>query len=114
MYDAQFDRINMFSKTEISKLRLYTSALIAYLLLALGIYVFIIRPEMENYKQDYLNIIIKGMILGLVVYGVYNGTNGSTIKEWGTKEFIVDTVWGTMLSGTLAVTSVYLVKYFDL
>ncbi len=114
MYDKQFDRINKCSKTEISKLRVYSSALIAYLLLALGIYVFIIRPEMDNYKQDYLDIIIKGMILGLVVYGVYNGTNGATIKEWGTKEFIVDTVWGTMLSGTLAVTSVYLVRYFDL
>ena len=114
MYDRQFNRINKCSETQMSNLRVYSSAIIAYLLLALGIYVFIIRPEMDNFKQDYLSIIIRGMILGLVVYGVYNGTNMATIKEWGTKEFIADTVWGTMLSGTLAITSVYLVRYFDL
>lgn len=114
IYDKQFNRINKCSNNEISNLQVYSSAIIAYLLLALGIYIFIIRPEMNTYKQDYLNIIIQGMILGLVVYGVYNGTNMATIKEWGVKEFIIDTVWGTILSGTIAGSSVYIVRYFDL
>ena len=110
MYNEQFKRINECSKTKISNLRVYSSAIIAYLLLALGIYVFIIIPEMNDNNQDYLKISIKGMILGLIVYGVYNGTNMATIKEWGMKEFIIDTIWGTILSGILAVISIYIIK----
>lgn len=108
MYQAQFKRIN---KTEISLgLRAYISAAFTYVLLALGIYVFIVRPELDNFKPNYFTILIKGLLIGLVVYGVYNGTNMATIREWGLKEFIVDTAWGTILSGILAVSSIYLSK----
>lgn len=113
MYEAQFNRINKNS-SNISKTRIFSSAIFAYLLLALGIYVFIIKQEMDNYKQNYFNITIKGMILGLIIYGIYNGTNMATIKEWGLKEFAIDTLWGTMLTGFLSVTSVYLIKLFNL
>ena len=108
MYQAQFKRIN---KSEGSTgIGVWISAAFAYLLLALGLYIFIVKPEMDNYKPEYLHILLKGLIMGLVVYGVYNGTNMATINEWGVKEFIIDTIWGTMLSGTLAVTSVYFSK----
>ena len=50
------------------------------------------------------------MVLGLVVYGVYNGTNMATIREWGLKEFVVDTVWGTFLSGLISVGSIYIIN----
>jgi uncharacterized membrane protein len=112
MYKKQFDRINKDSSIKMSSLRIYSSAIFAYLLLALGIYIFIVRPEIENPKQNYVNIMIKGMILGLIIYGIYNGTNMATIKEWGLKEFIVDTVWGTTLSGILGVGSIYLVRLY--
>lgn len=108
MYKAQFKRINKSEGP--SGITVYSSAAFAYILLAVGIYYFIVRPEMDNYKPEYLDILLKGLIMGLVVYGVYNGTNMATISEWGIKEFIVDTVWGTMLSGTLAVSSVYFTK----
>lgn len=110
MYQTQFKRIN---KTEISLgSRAYLSAAFTYVLLALGIYVFIVRPELANFKPNYITILTKGLLLGLVVYGVYNGTNMATIKDWGLKEFIVDTAWGTVLSGTLAISSIYLIKKF--
>ena len=98
MYMKQFDRINKGSK--VIGDRILLSAIFAYLLLALGIYYFIVMPEMNNYKPDYINILIKGMVLGLVIYGIYNGTNLATITEWGIYESIVDTIWGTMLSGS--------------
>jgi uncharacterized membrane protein len=108
MYQDQFKRINKSEGP--SGIRVYLSAIFAYILLAISIYFFIVRPEMDNYKPEYLNILLKGLVMGLVVYGVYNGTNMATINEWGTKEFIIDTVWGTMLSGTLAISSVYFSK----
>jgi uncharacterized membrane protein len=110
MYQKQFKRIN---NGEIKlDTRVWVSAAIAYFLLALGIYLFIVRPELTNFKPDYLIIFLKGLALGLIIYGVYNGTNKATINEWGTFESLIDTTWGTLLSGLLAISSVYLTKKF--
>lgn len=106
MYSDQFKRINGLSQPQNSHAIL--SGIFAYFLLALGIYFFIVKTEINN--PNYYDIFIKGLILGLVVYGVYNGTNMATIAKWGLHEFIVDTLWGTFLSGTLAVSSVYILQ----
>ena len=114
MYETQFNRINNCSNNNISKSRIFMSVVIAYFLLALSIYIFIVKPEIGNYKIDYFKMCIKSILLGLVIYGVYNSTNMATIKEWGVKEFIVDTVWGMVLFGITGISSVYLIKYFNL
>ena len=106
MYDNQFNRINLCSNNSILNYRKYISGIIAYFLLTLCIYIFIVKPEINNYKQDYNDIIIRGMILGLVVYGVYNTTNLVTIKEWGLIESIVDTIWGSFLFGLISGLSI--------
>ena len=111
MYQTQFMRIN---KQEVaSGTHIWLAGGFAYLLLALGIYYFIVRPELDNQMTDYWTVLIKGMVLGLVIYGVYNGTNMATINEWGTKEFFVDTIWGTLLSGIIGIMSIYLIKRFS-
>jgi len=111
MYQTQFMRIN---KQEIgSGAHIWLAGGFAYLLLAFGIYYFIVQPELDNQMINYWNILIKGMVLGLVVYGVYNGTNMATINEWGAKEFFVDTIWGTLLSGIISMTSIFLLKRFN-
>lgn len=112
MYQTQFKRINN-SEIKVGT-HTWISAGFAYILLALGIYWFIVRVHVNEPNPDYIKILIDGMLLGLIIYGVYNGTNGATINEWGTKEFIVDTVWGTTLSGILAISSIFLIKKFSL
>lgn len=109
MYEKQFNRIN---KQDIkSGYHTWFSGIFAYLLLALGIYFFIVYPELNNNNNPvYTNILIKSMFLGLVIYGVYNGTNMATINEWGLTEFAVDTTWGTILSGIIGTLSVYIIK----
>ena len=110
MYQTQFTRIN---KQEVTLgTHTWLAGGFAYLLLAFGIYYFIVRPELDNQTTDYMNILMKGMVLGLVIYGIYNGTNMATINEWGTKEFLADTIWGTLLSGIISVSSQYLIKIF--
>ena len=109
MYINQFERIN---KDSPANSQVWTPMIITYLLLAFGLYLFVVNPEINNFKPDYLIIFMKGLAFGLTVYGVYNGTNKVTINEWGTFESLIDTIWGTLLNGILAVVSVYLTKMF--
>jgi uncharacterized membrane protein len=108
MYQKQFNRINNGDIK--SGTHVWISGAIAYLLLALGIYFFVVKQELVEEKQDYLKIFTKGSVLGLIIYGIYNGTNKATINEWGTEESIKDTIWGTILSGLLSVSSIYILK----
>ena len=108
MYQNQFKRINNGDIK--SGPHVWMSGAIAYLLLALGIYFFIVKQELKEEKPNYFKILIRGLVLGLIIYGIYNGTNKATINEFGTKESIIDTIWGTLLSGLLSVSSVYILK----
>lgn len=108
MYQTQLNRINKDSKEGSHKL---LSALICYLLLALAIYIFIVLPEKEkSIKSSHFDIIKKGMLLGFIIYGVYNSTNRATINEFGTKESIIDTLWGSILIGFISFISILLIK----
>ena len=110
MYKQQFLNIN---KVPVNiGIHTWISAAFAYLLLAFGLYNFIIKPELPNSNPNYPNVFISGALLGLTIYGIYNGTNMATINEWGAKEFIVDTVWGSSLSGILSIGSLYVIKKF--
>lgn len=107
MYQEQFLRIN---KTGLSlDLQTFVSAGLSYLLLAFGIYYFAVKDKNIDLSKRLLN----AGLLGLVIYGIYNTTNLATIKEFGIKEAIVDTVWGTILSMIityLSVKSIQLMK----
>ena len=85
------------------------SAIICYLLLSFGIYYFIVSPEIHNSK-NYNKIFIKGLLLGLLVYGVYNTTNKSTINKYSTFVTFIDTMWGGLLIGTVSVLSLFIIN----
>lgn len=103
MYQTQFKRINQ--NDIIIGNHTWLSTSFAYLLLAIGLYWFVIKNN-----NTFTKTLLEGMLFGLVVYGIYNGTNMATINQWGTKEFIVDTVWGTTLCGLLSVLSLFFIK----
>lgn len=63
------------------------SAIICYLLMGFAIYYFSVKE----------NSIINAFVLGLVVYGVYNTTNYSTLNNYGLNVALIDTLWGTSL-----------------
>jgi uncharacterized membrane protein len=79
-----------------------------YLLMALSINYFIIS-NLDN-SINYINIFFKGAILGFIIYGIYNGTNKSTINNWGIFESIIDTLWGTFLFGITSILSAYIIQ----
>ena len=65
-------------------------ALLCYALLIFGLYYFIIRQHKP---------IKDAVLLGLLVYGVFETTNYALLKNWHVKTMVVDTMWGGILLG---------------
>jgi uncharacterized membrane protein len=92
MYEKHFRNINNGDMNPDSLQKIILGAIISYLLLALGLYVLVIKQN---------NSILYGCLYGLVVYGVYNYTNLSTITKYDYEVAIKDTLWGTILCGLM-------------
>ena len=69
----------------------YSSAVIVYILLAIGIYYLTLN------EKDTMTKIKMSALIGLVTYGVYDFTNGAIFKNWDFKLAIMDTIWGSIL-----------------
>ena len=78
----------------------YIGAIIAYLFLSIGLHKFIIEP-----KKD-LN---EAFLLGIVIYGVFEGTSMAIFQNWDIKILLVDIFWG----GTLFYLSAMVYRYYN-
>jgi len=80
---------NQVKKVQGSPIQLnFVGALITYIFLIFGINYFIIS------KNKSVN---DAFLLGLVIYGVYEFTNLSLLKNWNWLTTILDTTWGGVL-----------------
>lgn len=68
---------------------------LAWILLALGSDVLV-----QSVSATWREAAMKGAVLGLTSYGVYNMTNLSTLAGYSSKVAIADTIWGTVLLAT--------------
>jgi uncharacterized membrane protein len=66
------------------------SAAITYIFLIYGLNYFIIKKNRS---------VSDAALLGLIIYGVYEFTNLSIIKNWYILTTIIDTTWGAVLFG---------------
>ncbi len=75
-------------------------AIVVYMLLALGLYYFIVKPGLSPLEAG---------LLGLVIYGTFDFTNYTMLKNYNLKIAIMDTVWGSLLFAltTLVVGKIY-------
>lgn len=78
------------------------AAIITYIFLVIGLNYFIL----DKHKSVW-----EAMLLGFIIYGVYEFTNMSIIKKWRIKTVIIDTTWGAILFG-LTTAIVYKLKLF--
>lgn len=97
--------INEFGDNIKSPFNVY-SAVIVYLLLAAGIFIFVLN---NNFVKNPLSALLIGVIFGIVVYGVYDFTNFATLKHYSLRLVIVDVLWGGFICGTAS----FLTKYFS-
>ena len=74
------------SKLEVN----FIAAFITYIIMIVGIYYFIIKDRRS---------ILDAVILGMVTYGIFAGTNYSLLKNWTLKVAVIDTIWGGILFG---------------
>lgn len=82
----------------------YIGGVFAYTAMLLGFTIFI-YPKMKNSSSPFIDSLIYGASFGAVVYGVYNGTNYFSFRNWNKKVAIVDTLWGSLLYFILAYLS---------
>ena len=72
-------------------------AVLCYIILILGINYFIIQPRKS---------VGDAFLLGTFVYGVYETTNYTLLKNWALLTVFIDTLWG----GVLFATTTYIVN----
>ena len=78
---------------------------IAWALLAIGINTFAVSTA-----KDEKEAALKGALFGLVVYGVYNGTNYATIPTWTSKIWLLDNLWGVFVCALVSYISFLIFK----
>lgn len=75
----------------------WPAAFVVYVLLGTGIALFVIpRAPTVSLAAGY------GALLGLVVYGVYDFTNYSTLRQWPFVLTLADVAWGTAATAACA------------
>jgi len=80
---------NQVIQVQSAKLSLRVAGAVpCYLLIAAGLYYFII------YKHRPL---LDAFFLGIFVYGVYETTNYALLKQWKPMTVFIDTLWGGVL-----------------
>jgi uncharacterized membrane protein len=83
----------------------WAAAFVVYAMLGLGIAVFVIpRAPTASMAAAY------GAVLGLVVYGVYDFTNYSTLRQWPFALTLADVAWGVLASDTAAAVVQFIAK----
>lgn len=75
------------------------SAVVVYLIMSVGIVFFVLQGSHGEYGLA----LIKGALLGMVIYGAYNFTNYSILANWPITITFIDFVWGTVLCGLSSV-----------
>lgn len=75
-------------------------ALLFYLVYVVGVVVLAVNPALE--KGQWTTAVLYGGLLGLVAYGTYDITNLATLKTWPPIVSIVDMIWGTVLTASVA------------
>jgi len=72
-------------------------AILVYLLIPFAVVYFAVS-DAKNLKDA----ATRGAILGVSMYGLYDLTNLSTLKNWTYEMAITDTLWGTILCASAA------------
>lgn len=84
------------------------AAVVFYIVYVIGIVAFVLSPALE--KQSWQHAALYGALFGFVAYATYDLTNLATLRGWTLKMVVVDMLWGTVLTATVATISYFLVK----
>ena len=94
-YRTQLSPIGRFAGDSFAPI--WPVAALVYVLLGIGVAVFVV-PRAAGVQSAALF----GALFGLVVYGVYDLTNYSTLARWPALVTVADIAWGTLACAVIA------------
>ena len=86
-------------------------AVIFYILYGIALNVFVVLPALKN-NTGYLELLLLGLLFGMVTYGTYDLTNQVTLKNWPWIVTVVDIAWGSCLAAVVTLISTFMTRYF--
>jgi uncharacterized membrane protein len=81
----------------------WPAALLFYAIYIGGIVFFAVKPALETGSAG--RALAHGALFGLIAYATYDLTNQATMRDWPVLVTVIDLVWGTVLTGTVAFLS---------
>lgn len=100
VYMPKFTEIQNETPNMLSKMH---GGAFAWFLMALGVQLFVL-PLSENIYDS----MKYGFLYGLIVFGVYNGTNYVTFNKYDASIFFPDMIWGLTVCTIVSALSYYL------
>ena len=76
------------------------AAILFYLLYIAGILLFAVAPALRS--GSVMTALLLGGALGLLAYATYDLTNLALVKDWPVIVTVVDMIWGTVLTASVA------------
>lgn len=81
-----------------------------YLVYTAGLVFLAVRPGQADVSLA--SVALYGAVVGFMAYGTYDMTNLATLRDWPWIISVVDMIWGTVLSATVATLSAMALRYF--
>lgn len=88
---------------------IWWAAILFYLLFIVGIIYYAVLPA--HLAGSWVKALTLGALFGFFTYMTYDLTNYSTLKDWPLSIAIVDTLWGTVLSASVATVSFFIARF---
>jgi uncharacterized membrane protein len=84
----------------------YVAAAVFYLIYAVGIVFFAVRPALES--GNVRDALLHGAALGFLAYATYDLTNMATLKLWPLRLAMIDIAWGAAVTAAAASAGAWL------
>ena len=78
----------------------FSIAAIFYFVYVAGVFWFATRAGIKS--ESFFVAIFSGAFLGLLAFGTYEITNFVILKDWKIELVIIDTLWGIVITGSMA------------
>ena len=80
----------------------------AYVLMIVGLFVFVLPRSVDTGSA-----LRWGLLFGLVVYGIFDLTNGGIFSRWNFRLALLDMAWGSFVYAAAALTFDFLTKRYQ-
>ncbi|MDP1614689.1 MAG: DUF2177 family protein [Methylococcales bacterium] len=83
----------------------FLAAAVFYLIFIFGMVYFVVEPGVH--EGTLKKAVLRGALYGFITYATYDLTNHATLKDWTLLMTVVDMTWGTVLSASVTLVSVW-------